>query len=131
MKGALSGQLGSTTRATALRRRDQAVERLLCFELRRPTHRIHRRKAAIEGLRRLVGWRRQVDELRLDVCAEPVHAVQHQAVKVNVETGCELKALDQLDRATLGLVGLYSRLLGGTVNQVGCSTASSPLKRAR
>jgi hypothetical protein len=41
----------------------------------------------------------------------PVHAVQHQAVKVNVEIGRRAKALDQRDRAAVGLVGLQPGLI--------------------
>jgi hypothetical protein len=39
-----------------------------------------------------------------------VHAVQHQAVQVDVEVGGRAKALDQRDRAAVGLVGLETGL---------------------
>ena len=65
-------------------------------------------------LQRLVGWRRCLDEFRRAVCATPVHAIQHQAVQVNVEIGRGprlFKArLDQRDDAAVGLVCLHTRL---------------------
>ena len=36
-------------------------------------------------LQRFIGWRRTLDEFRRPVGAAPVHAVQHQAVHVDVE----------------------------------------------
>ncbi len=38
-------------------------------------------------VQRFISGRRTLDELQLAVCAAPVHAVQHRAVKVNVEVG--------------------------------------------
>ena len=57
-------------------------------------------------LQRFVGWLGNFDELRRPVNAAPVHAVQHQAVKVNVQVGCRAKALNQSDRTAVSLVGL-------------------------
>ena len=41
----------------------------------------------------------------------PVHAVQHQAVKVDVEIGGRSKSLDQRDRAAVSLLGLQPGLI--------------------
>jgi hypothetical protein len=38
-------------------------------------------------LQRFVGWCRYFDELRRAVGTTPVHAVQHQAMQMNVEVG--------------------------------------------
>jgi len=52
-----------------------------------------------------------LDEYRPAISA-PVHAVQHQAVQVDVEKiGRRPKALDQRDRAAVGFVGLEAGLL--------------------
>ena len=67
-------------------------------------------------LQRFVGWLGTFDELRRPVNAAPVHAVQHQAVKVNVEVGRRAKALDQRDRAAVGFVWLAPSL--------GCAASS-------
>jgi len=48
-------------------------------------------------LQRFVGWLGNFDELRRPVNAAPVHAVQDQAVKVNVQVGGRAKTLDQRD----------------------------------
>ena len=50
-------------------------------------------------LQRLVGRCGCFDEDRRAIGAAPVHAVQQQAVKVNVEVGRRAEALDQRDRA--------------------------------
>ena len=50
------------------------------------------------------------DERRRAVGAAPVHAVQRQAVKVDVEVGGRAKALDQCDRAAVSLLGHETRL---------------------
>jgi hypothetical protein len=57
-------------------------------------------------LQRCVGRRRNFDEFRHSVGTAPVHAVQHQAVQVNVEVGRRAEALDQRDRAAVGFVRL-------------------------
>ncbi len=57
-------------------------------------------------LQRFVGWLGNFDELRRPVNAAPVHAVQDQAVKVNVQVGGRAKALNQSDRTAISLVGL-------------------------
>ena len=41
----------------------------------------------------------------------PIHAVQHQAVQVDVQVGGRAKPLDQRDRAAVGLLGLESGLI--------------------
>ena len=62
-------------------------------------------------LQRFVGWRRHVHENRFAFGVAAVHAVQHQAVKVNVEIGRRAEALDQRDRAAVGLVGFEPGLI--------------------
>jgi hypothetical protein len=62
-------------------------------------------------LQRFIGWRSQLDELRRTVSTAPVHAVQHLAMQVDVQIGRRAKALDQRDRAAVGLVGLQVRLI--------------------
>ena len=61
-------------------------------------------------LQRLVGRRGHFDEDRFAFGVALVHAVQHQAVKVNVEIGRRAKSLDQRDRAAVGIVSLQTRL---------------------
>ena len=61
-----------------------------------------------QRLQRFIGGCGYLDEDRLTVGA-PVHAVQHQAVKVNVEVGGRAKALDQRDRAAVGLLAARTR----------------------
>ena len=61
-------------------------------------------------LQRFVGWLGNFDELRLPVNATPVHAVQDQAVKVNVEVGRQAEALNQRDRAAVGFLRLEPSL---------------------
>ena len=63
-----------------------------------------------DRLQRLIGWRRYFDEGRFTVGIASVHAVQHQAVDVYVEIGGRAEALDQRDRAAVGLVGLETGL---------------------
>ena len=55
-------------------------------------------------LQRLIGVRRHLDEGRLAVVA-PIHAVEHQAVQVNIQVGGRPEALDERDRAAVGLLG--------------------------
>jgi len=62
-------------------------------------------------LQRLVGWRGYFDEDRFAFGVAPVHAVQHQAVKVNVEIGGRTKSLDQRDRAAVSLLGIQPGLI--------------------
>ena len=57
-----------------------------------------------QRLQRFIGGCGYLDEDRLTVGA-PVHAVRHQAVQVDVEVGSGTKALDQRDRAAVGLFG--------------------------
>ena len=57
-----------------------------------------------------VGWRGHFCEDRGAVGTRSVHAVQHQAVQVDVEIGRGPEALDQRDRAAVGLVSFESRL---------------------
>jgi hypothetical protein len=59
----------------------------------------------------LVGWRGYLDEFRRAVSAAPAHAVQHQAVQVDVEVGSGPEALDQRDGAAVGLFGIRTRPL--------------------
>ena len=61
-------------------------------------------------LHRFVGWLGNFDELRRPVSAAPAHAVQDQAVKVNVQVGGRAKALNQSDRTAVSLVGLEPSL---------------------
>lgn len=49
-----------------------------------------------------IGWRRHFPEDRPSL-AVPVHAVQHQAGQMDVQVGRRPKALDQRDRAAVGL----------------------------
>jgi hypothetical protein len=51
----------------------------------------------------VVGGRTRFDEDRQAIGAAPVHAVQHQAVKVNVEVGRRAEALDQRHGAAVAL----------------------------
>jgi len=76
---------------------------------------------------RAIGWRRHFDDFRLAVCAASVHAVQHQAVHVNVEIGRGPKALDQRDRAAVGLACLEP----GLPEQVARDHAVHDLKHGR
>jgi hypothetical protein len=69
---------------------------------------IETREDAAAGQR---NHRLREDDLRLAVCAAPVHAVQLQAVQVDVEIGGRARALDQRDDAAIGLVGLHARQL--------------------
>jgi len=66
-------------------------------------------------LQRLVGWRVYFDEDTFAFSVAPVHAVQHQAAKVNTQTGgrsLHPKAwLDQRDRAAVGLLGFEPGLI--------------------
>ena len=62
-------------------------------------------------LQRFSGRRSNLDELRRSFSAAPVHAVQHLAAQVDVEVGCRAEALDQRDRAAVGLVRLQARLI--------------------
>ena len=55
-------------------------------------------------LQRFIGWRRYRDVFRRAVGTLSGHAIQHQAVQVNVEIGRGPKALDQRDGAAVGLV---------------------------
>ena len=61
-------------------------------------------------LQRFIGRRGHLDEDRLTVGAAPVHAVQHQAVQVDVQVGGRPEALDQRDGAAVGLVCLEASL---------------------
>ena len=70
-------------------------------------------------LQRFVGWLGNFDEIRRPVNAALVHAVQDQAVKVNVKVGGRAKALDQRDRAAVG----FLRLEPSLAEQVACDQA--------
>jgi hypothetical protein len=54
----------------------------------------------------VVGGRAHLDEGRRAIGAAAIHAVQHQAVQVNVEVGRSAEALYQRDGATVAFVGL-------------------------
>nr|WP_234413820.1 hypothetical protein [Ideonella sp. A 288] len=54
----------------------------------------------------VVSGRGHLDEGRHAVATAPVHAVQHQAVQVDVEVGGRAEALDQRDGAAVAFVGL-------------------------
>ena len=62
------------------------------------------------GLQRLIGRRSHLDEDRVAFSA-PAHAVQHQAVQVDVQVGSRPEALDQRGRTAVGLVCLQPGLL--------------------
>jgi len=62
-------------------------------------------------LQRLVGWGGHFDEDRFAFGVAAVHAVQHQAVKANVEIGRRAKALDQRDRAAVSPLSLQPGLI--------------------
>ena len=53
-------------------------------------------------LQRFIGWRQYLNEPRRAVDTLSVHAVQHQAVKVDVQVGSRAKALDERDCAAVG-----------------------------
>ena len=57
-------------------------------------------------LQRRIGRRGHLDKQGLAFGAATVHAVQHQAVKVDVQVGGRAKALNQRDRTAVSLVGL-------------------------
>ena len=61
-------------------------------------------------LQRFIGWRGDFDEFRSAVNATPAHAVQHQAVQVNVEIGRRAEALEERDSAAVGFVCLQPGL---------------------
>ena len=65
-------------------------------------------------LRRVIGRRGHFDEDRLTIAA-PIDAVQHQAVQVDVQVGGRPKALDQRDRAAVGL-SQFVDVVGNTWN---------------
>ena len=62
-------------------------------------------------LQRLVGRRGHFDEDRFAFGVAPVHAVQHRAVKVDVQIGRRSKSLDQRDRAAVSLLGRHPGLI--------------------
>lgn len=64
-----------------------------------------------DRLQRFVVRRGYLHELGRPVNAAPVHAVQHQAVKVNYQVGGRAKALNQSDRTAVSLVGLEPDLI--------------------
>jgi hypothetical protein len=72
--------------------------------LRRPE------RAGLVRIAIAISWFANFDELRRLVNAAPVHAVQDQAVKVNVQVGGRAKALSQSDRTAVSLVGLQTSL---------------------
>ena len=78
-------------------------------------------------LQRFVGRRGGFDECRRAVGVTPVHAVQHEAIEVNVEVGRRAKALDQRDRAAVSFV----RLVPSLAKQVLCNYAVHDLQHRR
>jgi hypothetical protein len=62
------------------------------------------------SLQRFIGWRRYLDEFRRAVGTRSVHAVQHQAVQVDVQPGGRPEALNERDDAVVGLACLESGL---------------------
>jgi hypothetical protein len=75
----------------------------------------------------VVGGRTGLDEGWHTVGLTAVHAIQHQAVQVNVEVGGGAKALDQRDRAAVALVGLEP----GSLQQMACDHALHHLQHRR
>ena len=63
-----------------------------------------------QRLQRFIRGCRHFDEDRLTVSA-PVHAIEHQAVQVDVQVGGRAEALDRRDRSAVGLIGLQPGLL--------------------
>ena len=61
-------------------------------------------------LQRFVGRRGYLHEFRRAFSAAAVHTVQHQAVQVDVQVGGRAEALDQRDRAAVGLACFETRL---------------------
>ena len=59
----------------------------------------------------LAGGRTHLDEGLRAIDAAAVHAVQHQAVQVDVQAGSRAEALDQGDSATLTFVALEPRVV--------------------
>jgi hypothetical protein len=57
----------------------------------------------------VVGGRIHLDEARHANVAAPVHAVQHQAVQMDIQVGRRAKALDERDGAAVAFVGLQPR----------------------
>jgi hypothetical protein len=53
--------------------------------------------------RRLVGWCGHFDNYRFTVGTAPVHAVQHQAVQMELQVGRPAETLDQSHHAAVGL----------------------------
>ena len=58
-----------------------------------------------------VGGRTRLDEAGRAVAVAAVHAVQHQAMQMDVQVGCRAEALDQGDRAALTFVALEPRVI--------------------
>jgi len=78
-------------------------------------------------LQHLIGRRGHFDEDRFAFGVVPIHAIQHQAVKVDVEIGGRAKALDQRDRAAVSLLGLQP----GLIEQVARDHAVYDLQHGR
>ena len=78
-------------------------------------------------LQRLVGWRGYFQEDRFAFGAAPVHAVQRQAVKVDVEVGSRTKALDQRDGSAVSLFSLQTCLPSRWRVMTRCTTCSTGL----
>jgi len=70
-------------------------------------------------LQRLVARRGRFHEDRFAIGVATVHAVQHQAVEVDVEIGRRAEALDQRERAAVSLLGLQP----GLIEQEACDGA--------
>ncbi len=70
-------------------------------------------------LKHFFGRRGQLHEFRRPVSAAPVHAVQHQAVQVDVQVGGLPEALDQRDRAAVERVGRFD-ISAGLPSQMAC-----------
>ena len=89
------------------------VRRTLLFDQHPPTgEQLHHARDDLvqHRLQRFIGWRGYLHELRRAFGAAPVHAVQHEAVNVDVEVGGRAKSLYQRDRAAVGLGCLEARL---------------------
>jgi 6-phosphogluconolactonase (cycloisomerase 2 family) len=84
---------------------------------------------------RFVGWLGHFDELRSPVIAAPVHAVQDQAVQVEVQVGGRAQALNQSDRTavSLGTISSYAVQKSGAISlsqTIAATSGAGPIDAA-